>query len=323
MFRIWRSLSETAGNCPPAALSIGNFDGVHAGHRQLFRRNIEMASQRGLIPSVLTFDPHPARVVAPERAPKLLTTVAERVELMKRAGIRQVFVLPFNREFSELTPEQFVRTVVADAICARFVLVGDNFRFGHGHAGNVDTLRDLGRQYGFDVEIVPGVEVRGRMVSSTAVRSLIEQGDVSKAARLLLRPYTLSGEVVSGFGIGSKQTVPTLNLDTPAEVIPAHGVYTTRTFDPDTGRSWRSVTNIGMRPTFGGQARTIETFLLTPLEGTSPSRIRVAFLRRIRDERRFDSPEALKTQILRDASRALAYHRRTDRLKKPCDSMEF
>ena len=315
-FRVYRSLSEIEQNAPPAALSIGNFDGLHAGHHQLLERNLRLAGQRGLVPSVLTFDPHPTTIVAPERAPKLLTTIDERIELMRRAGVQQVFVLTFDRTFSELTPEQFVREIVVGAIHARLVLVGDNFRFGHGHQGDVHTLRSLGERYGFDVEIVTAIKVRGRMVSSSAVRTLIEQGDVSRVARLLMRPYALEGRVVSGFGIGSKQTVPTLNLDTKADVLPARGVYVTRTLDLDDGRSWPSITNIGTRPTFDGEHQTIETFLLAPLEGKSPERIRVLFLRRVRDERRFDSPEALKAQILRDAARAAAFHRRTQGLQK-------
>jgi riboflavin kinase/FMN adenylyltransferase len=314
-FRVYRSLTEIERDAPPAALSIGNFDGLHAGHHQLLARNLRLARERGLMPSVLTFDPHPTTIVAPERAPKLLTTIDERIDLMRRTGIQQVFVLTFDRAFSELTPEQFVRDIVVDAIRARVVLVGDNFRFGHGHAGDVHTLRSLGQQYGFEVEIVTAIKVRGRMVSSSAVRTLIEQGDVSRVARLLLRPYALEGHVVSGFGIGSKQTVPTLNLDTKAEVLPARGVYVTRTLDLDDGRSWPSITNIGTRPTFDGEHQTIETFLLAPLEGKSPERIRVLFLRRVRDERRFDSPEALKAQILRDAARAAAFHRRTQGLQ--------
>jgi riboflavin kinase/FMN adenylyltransferase len=174
----------------------------------------------------------------------------------------------------------------------------------------VDTLERLGREYGFTVEAVPAVVVRGRIVSSTEVRHLIEAGSVSFAARLLERPYALDGQVVRGHGIGSKQTVPTLNLDTTAEVLPAHGVYITHTRDRDSARTWPSISNIGYRPTFNGDRLTIETFLLQPLEGDSPRRIRVEFLRRVRDERKFDSPEALKTQILKDVARAQAFFRR-------------
>jgi riboflavin kinase/FMN adenylyltransferase len=283
---------------------------VHAGHRQLLRRNIELSRQRGWVPSALTFDPHPTKVVAPHRAPRLLTTIEQRVELIRSTGIEQVFVIPFDRALSQMTPEEFARTVLVEQVDARAVLVGDNFHFGRGQAGHVDTLTQLGEKLGFIVEVVSAVTVRGRVVSSTEVRHLVEAGSVSFAARLLERPYGIEGKVVKGFGIGSKQTVPTLNLDTGAEVLPAHGVYITRTSDLAEGRHWPSITNIGQRPTFDGDRVTIETFLLQPLTGPTPHLIRVEFLRRVRDERRFDSPETLKAQILRDVDRATAFFRR-------------
>ena len=319
MVRVYRSLDEIGPEARNATVSIGNFDGVHEGHRVLPRRNLEISRQMGTTPSVLTFDPHPTKVVAPHRAPRLLTTVDQRAELLGREGIEQVFVLPFDRGFSQLRPDEFVRTVLVDAIGARAVLVGDNFHFGHKQAGTVETLRALGDQFGFRVEIVGGVTLRGRFVSSTSIREAIEAGAVSAAGRLLGRPYSLEGAVVSGFGIGSKQTVPTLNLDTQAEVLPARGVYITRTHDLDQpARHWPSITNAGFRPTFEGDRLTIETYLLAPLVGDTPKRIRVEFLRRVREERKFESPEALKAQILRDVGRAQAYFRRVSRFTRAC-----
>lgn len=315
MFRVYRSLDEIDANARPSALSIGNFDGVHAAHRRLFARNLELAREHGCIPSALTFEPHPTKVVAPHRAPKLLTTTEQRVELISATGIEQVFVLPFDQSFSEFTPLEFARKVIAGACGARVVLVGDNFRFGHRKAGTVEMLHHFGQKLGFLTEVVPGVVLRGHMVSSTAIRHLVETGAVSMACRLLERPYCIEGTIVRGFGIGSKQTVPTINLDTSAEVIPARGVYITRTHDLDNReRKWPSITNIGTRPTFDGEAQTIETFLLAPLEGETPERIRLEFLRRVRQERKFESPEALKRQIMHDVSRAQAWFRRTARL---------
>ena len=165
-------------------------------------------------------------------------------------------------------------------------------------------LRKLGDLYGFRTEVVLGVSLRQRMVSSSEVRRLILAGDVSTAGRLLERPYALAGDVVHGQGIGSKQTVPTLNLATDAEVIPATGVYITRTNDVNSERSWHSITNVGYRPTFDGQGLSIETFLLSAFDGSTPERIRVEFLRRVREERKFESPEALKAQIMKDVARA-------------------
>ena len=164
-------------------------------------------------------------------------------------------------------------------------------------------------QLGFRVEVLPGLTLRRAMVSSSEIRRLVETGDVSRAGRLLERPFALEGDVVRGHGVGARQTVPTLNLSTPAEVLPATGVYITKTQELD-GRRWPSVTNVGYRPTFGGSELSIETFLLAPLEGPAPQRIRVAFLRRLRDENKFESPEQLKAQILRDVGRAQAYFRR-------------
>ena len=308
--RIYRTLEEAAGRFGPCALTIGNFDGVHAAHRRILRRVRAVAADLGLAAAALTFDPHPTRIVAPERAPRLMTTPEERCALMAQEGIERALILEFTRELSELSPGEFVRRVLAGALQARAVLVGDNFRFGHAQAGDVVTLAALGAEFDYTVEVVHAIQIRGQMVSSSAVRRFIESGDVSRACRFLERPYALSGEVVTGRGIGSRQTVPTLNLRTFAEVLPARGVYITRTTDADDARHWPSITNIGVRPTFDGGDLSIETFLLSGLEGADPRRIRVEFLRRIRDERKFDSPEALRAQILKDVARAQAYFRR-------------
>ena len=296
-----------------SAVTIGNFDGVHAGHRHLFRRVVEAARERNLRPVVLTFDPHPTRVVAPDRAPRLLMTIEERCALIIEQGIEEVIVLPFTSDVARLTPREFVERILVDSLGARLVLVGDNFRFGHKQAGDTQVLAELGAQYGYEIEIVDAVKRRGRVVSSTEIRRSIESGNVTLAGRLLERPYALSGEVVHGHGIGAKQTVPTLNLQTVAEVLPMVGVYITRTRDLDGARRWNSITNIGYRPTFNGDTLTIETFLLEPLDDPSPSHIRVEFLRRVRGERKFESPEALKAQILRDAGRAQTFFRRLAR----------
>ena len=293
-----------------SVLTIGNFDGVHAGHRHLFRQAVELARERDLTPAVLTFDPHPTKVVAPERAPRLLSTPDERAALMREQGIEHVLILPFTLETARLSPEEFVRDIVVKRLSAKVVLVGDNFRFGHKQAGDTRVLAELGERYGFETRIVGTVKRRGRIISSSAVRELIETGDVALACRLLERPYSLAGVVVPGHGIGSKQTVPTLNLDTRAEVLPLRGVYITRTYDLDSGRRWNSITNIGNRPTFGGDTLSIESFLLEPLESASPQHIRVELLRRVREERKFETPEALKAQILRDVGRAQSFFRR-------------
>ena len=307
---IARNLGEAAG-FKPCAVTIGNFDGVHRAHRLLLRAAVEVSGGAGLRPAVLMFDPHPACVVAPERAPRLLTSIEERCELIQRAGIEQILIQPFTAELARLTPEEFATEFLRDGLGARIVVVGENFRFGRKQAGDARTLISLGSRLGFEVRLLETVQYRGRRVSSGEVRKVVAAGDVGLACRLLERPYAIAGEIVRGHGVGSKQTVPTLNLRTEARVIPARGVYITRTRETGSGRQWNSITNVGYRPTFGDEhALSIETFLLDPLEGETPERIRLEFLRRVRDERKFESPDALKQQILRDVSRAKTYFRR-------------
>ncbi|MDR3717221.1 MAG: bifunctional riboflavin kinase/FMN adenylyltransferase [Bryobacteraceae bacterium] len=359
--RIFRSLEEARASFAPSAVTIGNFDGVHAAHHELMRTVVGLARECGARPSALTFSPHPAEVVAPERAPLLLSSPAERCALMERDGVEQALILPFDEHVSSLDPEAFFREILVDTLGARAVVVGENFLFGRKQRGDVRTLRALGERYGVRIGIVPAVKWRGVLVSSSEIRRLLAVGDVSRAARLLGRPFAIAGRVVAGEGRGRRETVPTLNLEIPSltldrAAVPAKGVYITGTFEDGDGplrsqtepldsgevgdsplcpqrdrvgsplqqqrdrqdcprrRSWRSVTNVGYRPTFGGQHLTIETFLLDPLEGDAPGRIRVEFLRRIRDERAFPSAEALRARIMQDVARAQAFFRRTERI---------
>jgi riboflavin kinase / FMN adenylyltransferase len=310
--RIFRSLDDVPADFGPCALTIGNFDGVHFGHRRILRQVTALAAARGWKSAVLTFDPHPTRIVAPDRTPTLLTAPAHRAELMREEAIDEVLILPFTAELARLSPGDFVRQLLVDRLGARAVLVGDNFCFGYRQSGNVRLLQELGARLDFETDIVPAVTWRGRMVSSSGIRSLLSAGRVSLAARLLQHPYGLDGRVVEGRGVGSKQTVPTLNLVPDAGLVPASGVYVTRVFDLEGDRRWSGITNIGYRPTFGESDQlSIETFLLDPFSGETPSRIRLEFLWRVRDERKFDTPTALKEQILRDVRVARSYFRRT------------
>jgi riboflavin kinase / FMN adenylyltransferase len=307
--RIFRSLEEVDNNFGPSALSIGNFDGVHAGHRMIFRRVVELARERGWKPSALTFHPHPAKIVAPERAPRLLTTPEDRCRLMAAEGIEQVLILPFGWDIARLEPEEFVRNILIERLGVRAVLVGSNFRFGRRHAGDTKRLAELGAACSIITEVIPAVKMRGCQISSSEIRRLVTAGNVTRAGRLLGRPYSLEGDIVTGFGIGSAQTVPTLNLKTDAEVVMPAGVYITRTRDVDDGRNWPSLTNVGSRPTFGGGEISVETHLLGTLDSRAPRRMRVEFLRRVREERKFPGAESLKAQIARDAQRARRYFR--------------
>lgn len=314
--RLHRGVDELPSDFGPCALTIGNFDGVHLGHRAILRRVRAVAYANGWKSAALTFDPHPTRVLAPDRAPRLLTTVEQRAKLMEAAGIQQVFILPFDFDVARLTPVQFAEDLLAKRLGARAVLVGENFRFGAKQAGDVRTLAELGKRLGFEEEILPAVKFRGRVVSSSAIRSLILQGRVALAARLLDRPYAIEGRHVRGYGIGSRQTVPTINLETDAEVMPETGVYATRANGVD------GVTNIGYRPTFGASDRlSIETFLLGDQARVDEDRpITLEFLARLRDERKFETSQTLKARILFDANAAQRYFRRSKALCRPASS---
>jgi riboflavin kinase/FMN adenylyltransferase len=312
--KVFRSAAEIGPDFGPSVVAIGNFDGVHAGHRQIMRRVVALARQKSYTTAILTFDPHPAQVLAPDRAPKLLMTIDQRVRAMESEGIEAVFLLPFSLDFAKLTPEEFADSVLAKALRARVILVGDDFRFGYKQSGNIDTLRTLGQSLGFELEAIAGVARHGKRISSSAIRNLVTEGTVSRACRILSAPFALEGRVVPGQGIGSKQTVPTLNLDPLNEVLPKTGVYVTRTRDLDSARSWNSITNIGNRPTFDGHTLTVETFLLDPLNDPTPVRIEVGFLKYLRDERKFETPAALKSQILKDVNVAIRLHRRLAKL---------
>lgn len=315
--RIFRSLEEARQGFAPSAVTIGNFDGVHAGHRELMRRTVALAQQTGVKPSALTFHPHPSTVVAPERVPRLLSTPDERCALMAAEGIEQVLIMPFDETISHLSPEEFFREVLAGALGAKAVVVGENFRFGHHQAGGVEDLRRLAAREGMQAEIVPLLKCRGVKVSSSEIRRLLAEGNVSRASRLLERPYSIAGNVVAGAGRGAREVVPTLNLETSSledstSALPQSGVYVTRTEDLDADRRWNSITNVGYRPTFDGRHLTIETFLLEPLAPPSPKRIRVEFLRRLRPEKRFGSPAELRAQIADDVERARAFFARLE-----------
>jgi riboflavin kinase / FMN adenylyltransferase len=300
----------------PCALAIGNFDGVHLGHQALMAAAVAYAKESALLPAVLTFDPHPTNVVAPQRVPLALCSLPERIRLLKAAGASEVYVEAFTHELAALTPREFVLQILKQKLNAQAVFVGENFCFGAQKSGTPEVLRALGEELGFTTNFLSPVRYRHEIVSSSAIRRYLSAGRISRANRLLGRCFSLDGPVVSGHGIGSKQTVPTLNLrPTPQQIVP-RGVYVTETFEIPTGRRWQSITNAGVRPTFGGEELTVETFLLSPFEEPTPSEIRVEFRRFIRAERQFPDPASLKAQIMRDVGRAQIYWRRVSQLSK-------
>jgi riboflavin kinase/FMN adenylyltransferase len=309
VFRVFRTPEAVPAGYGPSALTIGNFDGVHVGHARILAEVVAAARRERWQAVALTFDPHPTRVVAPERAPKLLTTLETRLRLLEQAGLDAALVLPFTPEVARLEPEGFVRQVVLGKLCSRMVVVGANFRFGRGQRGTVDLLREWGGRLGYEVRVIEPVYRRGELASSSRIRRWIGEGLVERAGRLLGRAFAVEGRVVRGHGVGTHCTVPTLNLAPDTEVLPARGVYITCTSDPESGRRWPSVTNVGYRPTFDGTELAIETFLLRPLEGPDPERLEVSFWRRLRDERKFATPEELRAQIQRDVGRAERFWR--------------
>jgi phosphoribosyl 1,2-cyclic phosphate phosphodiesterase len=298
-----------------SVLAIGNFDGLHLGHQAILRAAVERALEAKAVSTALTFDPPPLKVLRPESAPLRLSTNAQRIARFNMMGVEAAVVLPFTMELARLAPEDFVEQILVGELRVAAILVGENFRFGHRQSGNVKLLRELGERLGFEVVIIPPVVYRGEIVSSTIIRREIAEGDVSHAGRLLGRPFVLTGEVVSGTGTGAKFTFPTLNLAPEQELLPARGVYITRTCFPDDSRSDRSVTNIGMRPTFNGTVLTVETHLLD-FRGEIPSkRIEVRFWKRLREEKKFSGAMELREQIARDIGNASRFFDRLRRLR--------
>ena len=284
-------------------LALGNFDGLHRGHLKIIERVKRGAVEHGGTPMAMTFDPHPPRVVRPDKAPPLLMTLPQRLEALDRAGIHAIAVVRFTRELSQWEPEMFVRTVLVDWLHVSEVWVGANFLFGHERSGNFTLLRTLGQRYGFRAEKIDPVRYKEFVVSSTRIRRLVAEARVDEAGALLGHPYALVGTIVEGKRRGRELGFPTANLQTDNELIPPHGVYaTTLTIE---GIVHAAVTNIGVNPTFGdNNPTTIETHVLKYDHQLYGQRVQLGFVQRLRDERRFDDVDALRAQIEADCRKA-------------------
>ena len=280
-------------------LALGNFDGLHRGHMKIIDRVRQRAGERAGTPAAMTFDPHPPRVLRPDKAPALLMTREQKIEALARSGMQGVAVVRFTRELSQWDPEMFVRTVLVEWLHVAEVWVGANFLFGHQRAGTFSVLRSLGARYGFRAEKIDPVRYKDFVVSSTRVRRLVSEGRVDEAGALLGHHYFIDGTVVKGAGRGRELGVPTANVATPNELVPPAGVYATLlTTD---GIVFPSVTNIGLRPTFGDVTEpVIETHILDLDRDLYGSAVRVSFVQRMRDERAFADVDALKVQIEAD-----------------------
>jgi riboflavin kinase/FMN adenylyltransferase len=289
-------------------VTVGNFDGLHVGHQEILRIVTERARDRGGESAVYTFEPHPRKVLRPESAPRLLTTLEQKLELIDAAGVDMAVVEPFDAGFASLDAETFVRKVLHERLGPEAVYVGYDFRFGHDREGSMRTLTELGPHLGFAVTIVPEVTVGGRDVNSTRIRELLAEGSVAEASELLGRPYRVRGKVVEGDRRGRTLGFPTANLDPENEILPAQGVYAGRIRILEAGGAdgLPAVVNVGRRPTFKEAAELLaEAHLIDWTGDLYGRRVELSFLERLRGERRFPDVEALRRQIEadRDAAR--------------------
>ena len=311
MYR-WYGLAEVPSDWGACVATIGEFDGVHRGHQRVVERAREIAQSRQLPVVAITFDPHPDEVIRPGSHPPLLTTARRRSELLAGLGTDAVFVLPFNLEFSRLSPDEFVRVVLSERLHAAAVVVGENFRFGHKATGDVPMLAQLGEKYDFTAEGVPLLVDHGVTISSTYIRERLAGGDVAAAARALGRPHRVEGVVVRGHMRGRGLGFPTANLETPPHTAtPADGVYagwlTSLDLDGAETARWPAAISVGTNPTFGIGDRTVEAYALDrddlDLYGVHAA---IDFTARLRGTERFDSVEALVTQMREDVIQARA-----------------
>jgi riboflavin kinase / FMN adenylyltransferase len=287
---------------PLPVMTIGNFDGVHLGHQMIFRTLRQRAREIGGTSLVLTFDPHPLKVLAPERCPVLITPTAKKLALIQGCGVDAIICLPFTQALADLTPAAFVEDVLVGAIGIREIYVGYNFAFGKGRQGSITLLQELGRYHGFLVHVMEPIAVEGRIVSSSAIRQWIQQGSVDDAALLLGRLYSITGTVVEGYQKGRELGFPTANVRATEELTPGRGVYAVMVDWRE--RRYEGVANIGFNPTFGRTQLSVEIHLFNfsePLYGES---VEVSFVKKIRDERAFPSVADLVKQIGQDVETA-------------------
>lgn len=300
--------TDNANIQKPTVLTLGVFDGLHLGHQRIMQTVVERAREVNAVPTAITFDPHPRAVLHPESAPPLLQTLDQRLANFDVLGIEQAIVIPFDKEFASNPAEDFLREIVHDRLHAKEVYLGKGFAFGKGRTGNIDLLQKMSAESGFFADEVPEVRLRGKRISSSRIRSLLSEGRVNLVRRMLGRPYGVEGVIIRGNRRGHTIGFPTANLKPRNRVIPKFGVYATATL---LGGTWRrSITNIGVRPTFEDEAEpSIETYIFDFDGDLYGDVLRVRFLHRIRDERKFGGIEELKAQIQKDSARALNYFR--------------
>jgi len=294
-------------------VTIGSFDGIHKGHQKIFAAVVKKATETGGAAVAITFDPHPMKVLMPERKLRLITSAEDKERIIFGTGISDIINIDFSAEFAHTEAEEFVREILVGLLKAKWVIVGHNCRFGYNRKGNVDFLKKMGRKYGFRVRVVNYASLKGDVISSTRVRSAVSGGRVAEAARMLGRAYHIDGTIIKGAGRGKELlNVPTANLDTHNELFPKEGVYAVKVSFG--GKVYDGAANIGRNPTFKEENVSYEIHILNFRRNVLGKKLRVHFLERIRDERRFSSPEDLKAQINRDLDMAARLARK-DRIR--------
>jgi len=311
---VFRSVAEIPEGFGPTVAAIGNFDGVHLGHREILAAVVEGARRLGGRAVAITFQPHPEYFLRPGHAPLLLTPLDEKMRLLAQTGMDAVLVLPFDAELASLPAREFAQRILTGALDVRELHEGQNFRFGRGAEGGVAELTAWGAELGFTLRVHEAVHVRGMEVSSSAVRALVAAGDMRRARWMLGRPFAVLSTQARGRGIGTRLLVPTVNLSPYNELLPSLGVYVTRL--RVNGRAFQAVTNVGNRPTFGEASFAVESHILDfePVDMDERTPVELEFLLRLRGEKAWPSPEALKAQIFKDVERAKRYFRRAQPL---------
>ncbi|MCX8023228.1 MAG: bifunctional riboflavin kinase/FAD synthetase [Syntrophorhabdaceae bacterium] len=306
--KTFRSLKEVE-SFPNPVLTIGNYDGIHYGHRRIIERVKEKASELSGVSMLMTFDPHPLKILNPAKLKGLITPFYVKQSLLEACGIDILIALPFDEELRQIEPERFIDEILVGALKIKWLVVGYDFKFGKDGRGTTEMLTMLSEKKGFGFEVVDAITIDGEKVGSNRIRKLIFNGEVKKAGRFLERPYSIEGRVVRGFERGKGIGFPTINVKTDFEVIPKEGVYITEVeFDK---RRYPSVTNIGNNPTFNNREVTIETHILDFNGNIYDKDVKIFFLDRIRDEEKFDSIESLKGRIALDIETARVYFKKT------------
>jgi riboflavin kinase/FMN adenylyltransferase len=292
----------------PNAVTIGNFDGIHLGHQAMLARLTSRAASVGAAPTVLTFEPHPREIFTPQSAPTRLTSLREKLEILRGLGVAHVHVCRFSKPFAALSAEDFVQRILVDGLKARYVLVGDDFRFGAKRAGDFALLEQMGKEFGFQAESLHTIEAAGQRASSTAVREALAEGDMAMAAQLLGRPYSISGRVVGGDQLGRKIGYPTANIQLKHNKAPLKGIFAVRVQGlrgDQNSPDWPGVASLGTRPTVHTNGRpTLEVHLFNFDRSIYREHLRVEFLHKLRDEAKFPNLDALIAQIDLDAKQA-------------------